>query len=367
MKKKVLIIFPDEWLSHSPTILNLVRSLDNDVCVKVIAFDDGTFDNESLEGPSYSFIRVNRTLARFFLRKVRFVYGLLKTILLLRIVRSYRCLNESAHIIGVDSIGLWVAQRVFGRAHFLSLETKKDFFFRRCKQRDILSLVIQSTERAHFLFQNNPPRTFLIQNSPIIHGNTQQTVSKRSFNFRLVFLGNILPEHGIFRCLDAIERMADEGFTLTIKGILYRNEVRNRIFKHYGDLISKGTVTLDENYVAQDGIIGFLSQFSIGFCFYDFNIISKEDFNYISSPSGKVFNYFAAGVPVIGTDILGLRSVKDFGTGVLLQEPSVQKISQAVLEISKRFSYYHSNCLKAAQHFDFARAVEPYRDFLFPK
>jgi hypothetical protein len=93
-------------------------------------------------------------------------------------------------------------------------------------------------------------------------------------------------------------------------------------------------------------------------------IISRKDFNYFSSSSGKVFNYYLAGVPVIGTDIPRLCSVKDFNAGVLLPEPSVQGVKQAIKETSGRFDLYRSNCLKAARHFDFAQAVRFYRDFL---
>ncbi|MEJ2726543.1 MAG: hypothetical protein P8175_18280, partial [Deltaproteobacteria bacterium] len=191
-----------------------------------------------------------------------------------------------------------------------------------------------------------------------------QSQAERSFDGRLVFLGNILPEHGIFTCLDAVEELAAGGVTLTIKGVLYRKRVRDKIFARYGHLIKTGTVTLDKTYVDQDKIIGFLSRFSVGFCLYDFGIISKKDFNYLSSPSGKVFNYYAAGVPVIGTDIPGLRSVKDFNAGVLLSEPSVQGIKQALKEISDRFDFYRANCFEAARHFDFTQVVRPYRDFL---
>ncbi len=364
MNKRVLIIFPDEWVSHSPTILNLVRSLKGTCSVKVITFDDGTFGNERLKDTSYAYIKVNHALARLFLRKNRQIYGLLKSMLLLKAVRCHMGSNEAIQVIGVDSIGLWVAQKVFGSAHFLSLEIKNDFFFRRCKRHGIRSLVIQTEERAHFLFGNSLPKMFFIQNSPFLPYNHDYTAAQKSFNGKLIFLGNILPEHGIFTCLDAVEEMAAGGITLTLRGVLYRNSVKHKIFGKYGHLIKEGAVTLEQTYVDQDGIIDFLTEFSIGFCLYDFSIISKNDFNYLSSPSGKLFNYYAAGVPVIGTDILGLRSVKDFEAGVLLPEPSVQGIKHAVRKISTRFDFYRANCLKAAKYFNFADAVGPYRDFL---
>jgi glycosyltransferase involved in cell wall biosynthesis len=93
-------------------------------------------------------------------------------------------------------------------------------------------------------------------------------------------------------------------------------------------------------------------------------LISKNDFNYLSSPSGKLFNYYAAGVPVIGTDVLGLSSVHEFNTGILIKELSVGYILAAIKRIINNYEELSRNCIRAARHFDFGEAAASYKEFL---
>jgi glycosyltransferase involved in cell wall biosynthesis len=132
----------------------------------------------------------------------------------------------------------------------------------------------------------------------------------------------------------------------------------------YRHLFENNIVTIDEQYTNQEEIVPYLSGFDIGFCLYDFNRISKNDFNYVTVPAGKLFNYYAAGIPVIGVDIPGMQSVKDFQAGILLDSPSSSNIKDAIIKISEDYAFYSANCLKAAEHFDFQKAVQPYRIFL---
>jgi glycosyltransferase involved in cell wall biosynthesis len=364
LKRNLVIVFPDEWLSHSPTLLNLVHELKDFFNVRVVSIDDGVFSNSSLKDPGFSFIKVNRHLAVFFLRRIRVIYGVLKSILLVRELRKLAAVQRVDRVIGVDSIGLWAAQKVFGSAHFLSLELNRDSFFRSCRRDRVLSVAIQSEERASFLFSDPQPRLFLLPNAPILPEAFPGSLMNKKFNARLIYLGVILPTHGIYPCMDAMERIASTGATLTIKGVLYKDRVRRTLLSRYRHLFDRGAVVLDQEYLPQDDLLSFLSGFSAGFCFYDFSRISLKDFNYVSSPSGKLFNYYAAGVPIIGTHVLGLRSVLDFQAGILLKDHTPEAIGDAFENITRNFDFYRQNCLKAAAHFDFHRAVIPYREFL---
>ena len=57
--KQVLIVFPDEWVAYSPTVLNMVSALSSDFEVTVLAFENGLYDNTALGAESYTFIRLN--------------------------------------------------------------------------------------------------------------------------------------------------------------------------------------------------------------------------------------------------------------------------------------------------------------------
>ena len=173
-----------------------------------------------------------------------------------------------------------------------------------------------------------------------------------------------LSQAGLDGAVDAINCDTTDQLTLTIKGVIYKNSVKTAILSRYSRLIDQGKVVLDETYTNQDNIVKYLTPFSIGFCFYDFNLISKNDFNYLSSPSGKLFNYYAAGVPVIGTDVPGLSSVHEFKTGILIKELSVDCILTAIKRIINNYEEFSRNCIRAARHFDFAEAAASYKEFL---
>jgi glycosyltransferase involved in cell wall biosynthesis len=364
MKRCILIIFPDEWLSHSPSILNLVRILEASFNVNVLALDDGTFRNSDLRDDRFMFIRINKTLAKTLLRRARPIYALVKALLLVLRLNQLIKNRSIDEVIAVDSVGLWAAQKFFRKCHFFSLEVKRDLFFNMSDVGRIKSIVIQSQERLNALFELSMTNVFFIQNSPSIDRVDISKNQKPSFNGKLVYIGNVIPNHGIYKILDAINCDTTDQLTLTIKGVIYKNYVRNAILSRYNRLIDQEKVVLDETYTNQDNIVKYLTPFSIGFCFYDFNLISKNDFNYLSSPSGKLFNYYAAGVPVIGTDVPGLSSVHEFKTGILIKELSADCILTAIKQIINNYEEFSRNCIRAARHFDFAEAASSYKEFL---
>jgi glycosyltransferase involved in cell wall biosynthesis len=367
-KKRLLIIFPDEWLSHSPTLLNLVDCLSGGFDIKLVTFDDGFFKNDHLCDDRFVFIKINIHLARFLLRKIRILYDIVKAMLLLIWLHKYWKRYKVNQVIAVDSIGLWTAQKFFTCSHFLSLEIKNDLFFRLSQKNKIDSLVIQSKERSTFLFKRPLRNVFLIPNSPVIDRKKSDNFHKRPFNGKIVFIGNINPNHGLYSCLNTVEnyqqKFQDKGISITFKGIITKSSIRNRVLCRYRKLLRDKLVILDETYEPQNKIVEYLSNFSIGVCFYDFNFISKNNFNYISCPSGKMFDYFAAGVPVIGSDILGLKPVEVYNAGVLLKSITTKSIYMAIEEISSNFIEYRKNSLLAAEAYDFKKAVIPYKNFL---
>jgi hypothetical protein len=226
MKRHVLIIFPDEWLSHSPTVLNLFKALRNDFNVTVLAINDGTFSNDELHDEGFFFIQIPHRLARTLLRRVRVLYALLKATLLHMRLAKYRKFHPVDEVIAVDSVGLWAAQKVFRKCHFLSLEVKRDLFFRMCTPAGIQSVAIQTPERLAALLPCRLAPTFFIQNSPSLAGINIDQHQKSKFNRKLIYLGNILPSHGIFKILDAFDDSLWPDLELTIKGVLYKYSVR---------------------------------------------------------------------------------------------------------------------------------------------
>ena len=139
---------------------------------------------------------------------------------------------------------------------------------------------------------------------------------------------------------------------------------RKKINNSYKDLLTGGRLIINEEYIENDDLVKYFSQFEIGFCFYNFQVKWINHFNYKSAPSGKLFKYLAAGVPVVCSDIIGFKFVTEFKCGVLIDDLDPEKINEAIKQIRNNYDEYAENAVTAAKHFSFDKAVKPYLDFI---
>lgn len=361
MKEHVVIIFPTEWVAYSPTILNLVEALCRDCQVLVVAFDNGKYNNQGLDPDIFKLIRIPAWL--FKVMAAFGIYRIVKSLLFRQFLRR----TPARIVIGVDGIGLYVAQRVYGKSHFLSLEIEHDCYFRCADPQKIISVAIQTKERLNYLFPDGiKVPFFLLPNSPVFEKlpeeNTEyKIVEFNDRNIKAIFMGNIIPQHGLLICIDAIATTSN--IILTMKGIISQ-KIRKLLQERYAILFKQCRLVVDDSYTPQKNILDYLRQFDVGFCFYDFDLITQNNFNYISSPSGKMYNYFAAGVPVIGSEIIGLCAVRNFDAGILLSDLSPQSILDAIDQVKVNHERFKQGCLRAASTLDFAINVKSYKDFL---
>ena len=382
MKKSILIVFSDEWVAYSPTVINLYDVLSEDFNVRIVAFESSLNNQKKLMDRNadcidiskentfpinkaiYLFFRLtekiltlNSKIDVFGLFKKVNSYSLLKAFLLWKKIRGL----QVDEIIGVDFLSLWVAQTVFGKGHLLSLEIgdipNNNVFYRLVDRKKIQSVLIKTEERYQYLFDSLKIKTTLVQNAPIF----KPLISYPSNCEGLIFCGLAAPKHGINECLDFIAESSEH--IMTVKGIV-PEDVKQKIQSKYEHLVSQGRLILDESYVEREDFAEYLSQFDIGFCFYDLDPSSSSYFHYLTAPSGKLFNYYAAGIPVIGSDIPGLSSVKDFEAGVLIKNRSVESLREAINTIRADRMKFKKNCLKAAEYFSFDKAIKPFRAYL---
>jgi len=377
MKKKILIVFPNEWLAYTPTILNIVYKLKNSFEIKVLAISDGVYSNHNLIEKEFEFIKINKFLGgtisfldKFSVKlgKIRIrgskFHQLVKIALLYYNLKEYYQTSKDYEVIAVDSMGLFVTQKIFKKCHFLSLEPYKDYLFEKSDLTRIESVIAHSEERYNYLFEESSIKAFILPNSPPLESDKAHWYYPKE-PCQGIFFGNATPRNGIYFCLDAIRK--SEKVSIVIKGTISPS-VREKIFQDYRDLIDSGKLKIDSSYVQQEKINEYLSKFWFGFCFYDFGYVDEVTrFNFVSVPSGKMFNYYAAGVPVIGSDILGLKSVRDFNAGILLKTPSPKAINIAIKQVINQHHQYRENCFKAAEHFDFNKSLEKFKEYLLQK
>lgn len=367
-KPKLLVIFPDEYLAYSPSVINLRDVLSEDFDVSVLAFAPQHVTRQRLERPGITYLSIPRAMETTcawlsgWVARLGRPFNCLKALRALWLLRAARRFRPD-QVVGVDFLGLWVAQKAFGSGHLLSLEIRlEDYFYRRANRAAIRSVLTQDEERYRHQFPDGgvQPPHFVVPNSPVFRPLPDDVRRGRDPS-RLVFFGSALAEFGIFQCLDFL--VAHPRFTLTVRGAMSET-IRAEIAARYGELLADERLIVDRQYVENDQVAAYLSQFRIGLCCYDLSQFGANAFNYATGSAGKLFNYYAAGVPVVGSDLPGMRSVREFDAGVLIPAFTPENLLAAVERIEADYDRLAENALRAAAHFSFDRAVRPFRDFL---
>lgn len=357
-QKSILIIFPDEWLQYSPSVLNLYECCKQNYYTKLVYVDNGKFKNDNLV-EHYSTIKIGKTAAYFWRKTLGYkFYKVLRLFFSLLFIKLFDQKYET--IIGIDSSGYFITKLFFNNAVYFSLETEKDVYYKLSRKLGIDTLLIQSKERKKFMIgEDESVDVYYLQNAPILDKTIKRFDGIKEK--RILYMGNIEFGYGLEHFIDCVKEF-DKDYTLTLKGIK-NDKYFNWLNEKYADIISSGKLIFDFNYVEQSKIIEYVSHFYIGITGYDLEL-AKKSFNYFSSPAGKLFNYYAAGVPVIGIDIIGLKSVKDFNAGVLIDSVNSEQIKKAIKTIEANYNEYTQNCLTASEEFNFKKGFEKFEESL---
>ncbi len=216
------------------------------------------------------------------------------------------------------------------------------------------AVIIQSIERYQYLFKDKKLKTFFVQNAP-----NYKEINIPQDRHGLVYGGSAYDELGFYHCLNYLNTYKDE--VLTIQGAIMPKDIE-RVDKEYKNLIEENRLRINKKYLENDEVVTFLSNYEIGFCFYNFDVpvIRDNYFNYASAPSGKMFKYVAAGVPVVASNILGFKFVNEFQCGVLVDSLDTEEIRNAIMKVRSNYNFYVQNSIKAAKFYSFDTATVPY-------
>ena len=368
MLKEVLIIFPDPHLSYSPSTLNLYDSLSEYFKVTIItSIPDKSYSDQRILVKNVKYLnsdngiplidRLATEVKKTFASNTGYVRLLTpKAKELIKGIKEFQGI-----IIAVDFFALWCAQEAGKKVHFVSLEIPQhDAYRSACDLTNIHSVIIQTIDRYKYLFGQMHMKTFIVQNAPK-YIDRKIDFNKRSTT-KLICLGSALPAFGIFNCIEFIMDYSE--YTLVIKGAIPPS-VRHSIKQHYQFLLDENRLILNDSYLEPNQLNSFLSECHIGFVFYDacrFDGINT--FNFHTAPSGKLFQYYNAGVPVVTSNISGLNSVKEFGAGIMISSLNARSIKNAITQIDNNYYEFAENAKKAAAYFDFSKSIEPFVTFL---
>jgi glycosyltransferase involved in cell wall biosynthesis len=366
IKGKAFILFPDTWLSYSPSIINLVKVMKvQGWNVTLVAFHDGSY--QKTDEIEVLYVIPSRIMRR--------IVGCLKLFTLYRLITlsiiSFKFRKQQFDmVVGVDSLGYFITRLFFDNPIYYSLHIRKSLSQYISKKLGIARMIIQTKERLDLTFSgcvDKPKEVWFIQNSPILDGSQSITNRNVRHEFNLIYFGNVAKNtYGIENFIAALRHLPTD-VKLTLKGpasIEYKNDLE----AEFSDLIHSGRLSFDSEYISQEDVITWLKRYDLGFCFYDEGLILRADPNIISAPSGKMFNYLAAGLPVIGSKISGLQILSDFAAGILLVDQKPQAISVAVMDIRRSYEAYRIGCRRAALSNDFRLMAERFlAEFSIPR
>lgn len=362
-RERVLVLFPDDWVPFSPTVLRLAAHLAADFDVTVRCLDTGRFDHSKLDRGVFCPVRLPGWLATV-LRKTGLMLPARGLVLAMS---SRRLAKSSRHVIAIDGAGA-AASALLGRPfHFLSLEIRRWSPARWLVPRLARSIAIQSRARLEYQFpglRNDRLPVVMLQNAPPFDAAACPPITHRSpdrAHPRLVYLGNLIPAHGL-RPMLALLRAWPEA-SLTLRGPA-PEATRTLLASTCGDLLQSGRLSLDTRYLEEEELGAYLSSFDIGLCLYDLTGSLRRDFNYLSAPSGKMFNYFAAGLPVLGSAIEGLSPVAGHDAGRLVDGNDTETLLAAGREIMAGHAGFRAGALRAAEAFDFQASAARWVDVL---
>lgn len=376
-KEHVLILFHGEHIAYSPTLIQLYDELSKKYEVTITAEHPIGFNNQKL---------ANRNVLyhRHYHVKGRHIYLVLFYILALfnkevkyfkknkinykeyffrfRFIKKQLQKKAYKRVISIDNMNLFFCSVLKIKTDFLSLELCVDEqVLRLVDDRLINCVIIQSKERYEYLFKEKKFITFYVQNAPSF-----QEIELKTERRGLIFAGSAYSLVGFYHCLNYLKAYTAE--KLTVQGAIMKPD-RDKVNKEYADLVDNNRLIINNNYLENDEVVEYISNYEIGFCFYNFEetVISSNYFNFISAPSGKMFKYMAAGVPVVCSNILGFKFVNEFQCGILIDNLSEEAIRAAILKIRDNYDFYVENTQKVAKHFSFDKAITPYLEWIEQK
>lgn len=350
----VLVLFPDDWAAFSPTLLRLVDAIAEQAEVVACVVATDRFPSSALVEPRYRRVHMPTWSKRTGL------YGLARWGWLASAAVPLR--RDASSVVAFDFHGALAARALGRRFHFVSLELAFLPLTRRVVERHASSVMIQSRARLDVLSGDrhwSGIPTFFVQNAPSFTAAPVRATDPDPRNPRLVYLGSSTPLHGLNAMLELLRHWSTA--SLTLRGPVPPASMQ-LLERRAADLLASRRLVVDPTYLDESAIARYLAGFDLGLCLYQAPAGASLDINYRTSPSGKMFNYFAAGLPVLASGEPGLLPVTEFCAGLQVEDLSPATLRTAGLAIIGAHDRFRKGAISAAAHFDFGRSVRPFVD-----
>ena len=168
-------------------------------------------------------------------------------------------------------------------------------------------------------------------------------VVKKETRKIILYMGIFSPDRDMESCIRAIDSLGDEYCLVAIGRI-------SEVMREKADFIINNTKNFKYlGFFNPPGHLHFLQYAHIGLTPYkpSYDIKYASPLNSLYCAPNKIYEYAGFGVPMIGTDVLGLKTpFEKYNIGVCCSDLSPESIADAVRTIETDYDQMHRNCLE---------------------
>ena len=366
-KKSVALITMHSWVGVSPSVINTARFLSSQG-YSVDMYMSNTSEKFRLPNFDHSSIRIikPKDKSKLIIRDIQF-YN-----------RYFSKNKRYLFIIGFDPNGLIRAGIVgiLSRTPYIfhSLEFFELNKSSRLRKKFLKYLEVYFSKRALFTFTQDSLKADIlardnkikrekvnsVYNSPIGDIITEKKNYFRDRfgipkNKKLVLAtGSLIAEHCIDEIIESTQYWSDK-FVLVLHGWIPKKDFEKYILSEVEK--SNGKILLSTDLFDDDEKYTIFQSVDIGLVF--FKPINKN-MKYGAASAGKLYNFMRVGVPIIGNDIPGMKTIlEDNGCGIAVKDS--MNISKALEKVDENYEFYSGKSYETYPRFEFTNC---YREIL---
>lgn len=348
----VLIVFPYTWIRYSPSVLNLIDCFIREGAKVHVVYPSLEIKKDKLGAAVTHRLYLNKKLYKYlnFFR----VYNLFLLCKMYRKINKIKKNYEIKTIVSFDSKGYIVSYFNYKKSLYYSLEIDKKIVTRLIFRILNPKLITQNLIRKNLLSKKSLDFV-CIPNSPMIYlASNKNEKSWNSKSTKYVYLGNLSVEHGVESCIESIRNM--ENTILELKTFTLGSAYESNLYQKNKDLLQCNKIVFNFKLYSQIKTLNYLQKnFHIGLSPMNMKSITCNKDNYLTSPSGKVFFYIAAGLPIIAINIPAFEFIEEMGIGSLIDEFTAQNLMSST-------AYIKNNRVKIKQNIDNVKKEFNYLD-----
>lgn len=358
-KKKILVFHFDKVTSYPPVISLIQNLLHNGHKVCIISFNSTALPKVTLKNKNLSTIDIsfdgNKNLIATLKRKM-FLYKKLQTIVKGK-MQHYDVLWTTTDL-SVRVLG----KLVLNYKHvmqLMELEEKMPLFRMGSHfsypidlyARNAWKVVVPEINRAYiqkawwhlsktpYVLPNKP----YMLNYPLKNGKDENVQKYFRDNRKIIlYLGFIGPDRKLEEFAEAVQKLGTDKFALYIIG-----KIGNNYKEKFTHFLNKYNFVNYLGYYNAPDHLAFVKKAYIGILPYyiNNNYTNLSPLNALYCAPNKLFEYAGFSVPMVGTDVLGLRiPFEQYQIGVCAEKLSASHIASAILQVDRRHTEMVGNC-----------------------